>query len=60
MPETELSGTVDLVIEKINDSVFVTFDSKDVAQVCAAISDGFTTLAEAIKEAAKTVWLESQ
>lgn len=60
MAETELSGTVDVVIEKISDSVFVTFDTKDVQSICTAIENGFSTLAEAIKEAAKTVWLESQ
>ena len=60
MAETELSGSIDVTIEKISDSIYLTFDSKDVAQVCAAISDGFETLAEGIKEAAKTVWLESQ
>ena len=60
MAETDLTGHVDITIEKIQDSLYVTFDSKDVAQVCAAIENGFEHLAKAITEAAETVWRESQ
>jgi len=50
MNETEVSGAIEVSIDKISDSLFITFDSKDIAQICAAIENGFYQLAEAIKE----------
>jgi uncharacterized protein YqgV (UPF0045/DUF77 family) len=58
--ETELSGVVEVVVDKINDSMHMSLDSRDVQAITTAIENGFGILAEAIKEAAKTVWLESQ
>lgn len=50
MAETEITGQLDVTIDKISDSVFVTFDSKDIAEIKTAIENGFHELAEAIKE----------